>query len=111
MHVLVVYVPETHIEEVKEALFEAGGGAIGDYSRCSWQVKGDGQFQPGEGSDPFLGSKGRVERVTEYRVEMVCQDERLEAVGQALLQAHPYEEPAYHFYRGLSLAELQGGRR
>ncbi|HDQ15008.1 MAG TPA: NGG1p interacting factor NIF3 [Sediminispirochaeta sp.] len=109
MYILVVYVPETHLEVVKEALFEAGAGQIGDYRRCSWQVRGMGQFEPGEGSSPFIGDLGRLEELPEYRVEIACPDQKLKSIAAALVEAHPYEEPAYHFYRGLSLLELPGG--
>ncbi len=99
MHVLVTYIPEDHIEQVKNALFEAGGGAIGTYSRCSWQVKGQGQFRPEQGSSPFIGQVAEVARVTEFRLEMVCPDEKVLNVEEALKKAHPYEEPAYHFLK------------
>ena len=89
------YVPETHIEAVKRAAFDAGAGRIGDYDSCSWQVLGQGQFRPLEGSDPFLGKQGAVETVAEYRVEMVCDAEHIRAAVEAMRQAHPYEEPAY----------------
>ena len=99
MYVVVTYVPVTHIEQVKTALFEAGGGAIGNYSSCSWQVKGQGQFKPGAGSDPFLGQSEQLEKVDEYRLELVCSDEKAAEVAAALKRAHPYEEPAYHFLK------------
>ncbi len=99
MYVLVAYVPETHIEQVKTAIFRAGGGAIGNYTSCSWQVKGQGQFEPGAGSEPYLGKVDRLEKVDEYRLELVCSDEKAAAVAEALRNSHPYEEPAYHFIK------------
>ena len=99
MYKLCVYIPEEHLESVKRALFDAGAGRIGSYSECCWQVEGVGQFRPGEGSDPFLGAQGEVERVPEYRVEMVCADELLDQVVAALRDAHPYEEPAFDLIR------------
>jgi hypothetical protein len=96
MFQLVFYVPETHVEPVKEALFAAGAGRIGDYVRCAWQVLGQGQFEPSAGSQPFLGEQGRLEALPEYRVEMVCDDACIATALEALLAAHPYEEPAYH---------------
>lgn len=96
MYVLVFYVPANEAERVKRALFEAGAGRIGDYQECSWEVLGEGQFRPMEGSTPFLGSEGELERVAELRVEMVVADSLIEKVVKALLEAHPYEEPAYH---------------
>ena len=96
---LCVYVPEAQLEALKSALFAAGAGRIGNYSECCWQVLGSGQFRPGEGSDPHLGSLGEVERVAEYRVEMVVADEFVDAVVAALRAAHPYEEPAFDLIR------------
>ena len=95
MYKLVFFVPETHAEEVKSAVFTAGAGAIGDYEKCCWQVLGTGQFQPNEQANPFIGSANKVETVSEYRVEMVCEPEYIKGVVEALKQAHPYEEPAY----------------
>ena len=95
MYKLGFYVPENHLEPVKQALFEAGAGRIGDYDNCCWQALGQGQFRPLAGSDPFIGSQGEVERVAEYRVEMVLSAEAVRAVVDALHRAHPYEEPAW----------------
>jgi len=92
---LCFYVPESHLEEVKTAVFSAGAGRIGDYDSCCWQVLGQGQFRPLTGSDPFLGRQGEVEKVAEYRVELVCAAQYIKAAMQALRDAHPYEEPAW----------------
>jgi hypothetical protein len=99
MYQLCFYVPETHAEDVKEALFAAGAGRVGDYTACAWQVLGEGQFRPGSDSQPFLGEQGRLERVPELRVELVCDDAFIAAVIEALRSAHPYEEPAFHYFR------------
>lgn len=96
---LCFYVPETHAEEVKMAVFRAGAGRIGDYDCCSFQVKGQGQFRPLEGSDPFIGQQGEIERVSEYRVEMICTEGKLRPALEALRQAHPYEEPAIDLWK------------
>ena len=95
MYKLCFYVPESHLEAVKNAVFDAGAGRIGDYDRCCWQVVGQGQFRPLAGSEPFLGSQGALEQVPEYRVEMVCERPVIIKVVAALMQAHPYEEPAW----------------
>lgn len=95
MYKLSFYVPESHLEEVKLAVFAAGAGKIGDYDSCCWQVLGQGQFRPLAGSQPFLGQLGAVEVVPEYRVEMVCEAALIKAAVAALLDAHPYEEPAW----------------
>ncbi len=95
MYKLGFYVPESHRETVKEALFAAGAGRIGQYDRCCWQVLGQGQFRPLPGSAPALGQLGRVEQVAEWRVEMVCDVPVLHEVLAALRRSHPYEEPAF----------------
>ncbi len=99
MYKMCYFVPETHVEKTKQALFEAGAGRIGDYDSCAWQCIGKGQFRPLEGSDPFLGKVGEVEVVDEFKVELVCADKLIGAALAALKRAHPYEEPAYEVYR------------
>ena len=99
MYKFCFFVPESHLEAVKEAVFATGAGRIGDYDSCCWQTPGQGQFRPLEGSNPFLGSRGEVEQVDEYKVEMVCDDHVIEAAIEALFEAHPYEEPAFDVYR------------
>jgi hypothetical protein len=93
------FVPDSHVELVKSAVFAAGGGRIGAYDHCSWQVLGQGQFRPLDGSTPFIGEAGRVELVAEWRVELVVADELIRAVVAALKQSHPYETPAYEVWR------------
>jgi hypothetical protein len=96
---LTVYVPARHLAAVKRALFAAGAGRYPRYDCCCWQVRGEGQFRPLAGSRPFVGARGTVKRVPEYRVEMLCPENRARAVVVALRRAHPYEEPAYDFVR------------
>lgn len=95
MYRISFYVPESHLEVVKAALFAAGAGHIGDYDCCAWQVKGQGQFRPLSGSNPHTGRQDVVETVDEYRVELVCDEVHVRAAVAALRQAHPYEEPAF----------------
>src|SRR5690554_2333327 len=95
MYKLCFYVPVEHLEPVKQAVFTAGGGRMGDYDQCCWQVAGAGQFRPLQGADPFIGEQGKVEQVPEYRVELVCAADCVRDVIAALKQAHPYEEPAF----------------
>lgn len=83
---------------VKQAVFAAGAGRIGDYECCSWQVLGQGQFKPQPGAKPCIGELGRLEQLAEYRVEMVCADELINPAIAALKLAHPYEEPAFHAF-------------
>jgi len=99
MYKLCYYVPATHLEATKAAVFDAGAGRVGDYDRCCFQVLGEGQFRPLPGSRPFLGSEGELERLEEYRVEMVCEDDVVDSVVTALRLAHPYEEPAFDLIR------------
>jgi len=99
MYKICYFVPETHLEKTKQALFEAGAGRIGDYDSCAWQCYGQGQFRPLQGSNPFLGSSGTLETVGEFKVELVCRDDLIKEALAALKQAHPYEEPAYEVYR------------
>lgn len=99
MYKLCFYVPESHLESVKAAVFAAGAGRIGAYEACCWQIKGQGQFRPLPGSNPFIGNHDELETVAEYRVELVCADEHIHAAVAALKQAHPYEEPAYDVLR------------
>ncbi len=93
------FVPDSHVEVVKSAVFAAGGGRIGDYDHCAWQVLGTGQFRPLDGSQPFIGEAGQVEQVEEWKVELVVADELIRSVVAALKQSHPYETPAYEVWR------------
>ena len=95
---LVVFVPREALDAVREALFAAGAGRIGDYERCSWYTEGTGTFLAGEGTNPSIGERGREERVLELRLETVYPAEREEEVVRALREAHPYEEPAFDLY-------------
>ncbi len=93
------YVPESHLDGVKSAMFVAGAGRVGDYDQCAWQTLGEGQYRPLEHSDPFIGSEGEVEVLAEYKVEIVCVFEHLTAVISAMKASHPYEEVAYSVIR------------
>jgi len=96
---LAFFVPASHVEVVKAAVFAAGGGRIGDYDRCAWQTLGQGQFRPLDGSQPFLGQAGQVEVVEEWKVELVVADDLIAQAVAALKQSHPYETPAYEVWR------------
>ena len=95
---LVVFVPREALEKVRDALFAAGAGRIGDYQRCSWYTAGTGTFLGGETTTPTVGERGREERVQELRLETVYPEDRHEEVVAALRAAHPYEEPAFDVY-------------
>ena len=99
MYKISIFIPSTHLDVVKAALFNAGAGRIGDYDSCAWQCLGTGQFRPLQGANPFLGEQDKVESVEEYKVEMVCADEFIRQAIEAMKQAHPYEEPAYDVWK------------
>jgi hypothetical protein len=88
-------VPPAKADVVREAMFSAGAGHIGDYSHCSWSVTGTGQFLAHEGASPTIGSVGAVERVTEERLEVIAPATARAAVVSAMRAAHPYEQPAF----------------
>jgi len=93
---LVVYVPRSHVEQVREALFEAGAGAIGNYDQCSFNSAGYGTFRPGDQADPTIGTSGSQERVEETKIEVVFPADKERSIIVSMLAAHPYEEVAYH---------------
>lgn len=95
---LVVFVPASHLKQVKSAIASAGAGRIGDYSGCFWQVLGSGEFKPEAGADPSVGEVGRTESVEEYRLESVVPERDVSAVIAAMRAAHPYEEVAFDLY-------------
>lgn len=99
MYKLAFFVPPSHLEAVKQAVFAAGGGRLGAYDQCCWQVLGEGQFRPLDGSQPFIGQSGIVERVVEWKVELVVDEGLIADVVTALKAAHPYETPAYEVWR------------
>jgi dinuclear metal center YbgI/SA1388 family protein len=92
---LVVFVPESSADAVREAVTDAGAGALGDYDSCTYSMVGEGRFRPLAGSSPAIGTVGEMEVVREVRVETVVPRSRRTAVVRALLGAHPYEEPAF----------------
>ena len=104
MYKLCFFVPDTHVEAVKQAVFASGAGRIGNYEACCWQVLGQGQFRPLPGSQPFIGETGVVQQVAEWKVEMVVADELIHDAVKALKKSHPYETPAFDVWR---LSDLQ----
>lgn len=103
MYKIAFFVPETHKDAVKQALFDAGAGRVGNYDCCSWETLGQGQFRALQGANPFLGTIDQIEHVDEYRVELVCADALVSIAIRALKAAHPYEEPAFDVWK---LAEI-----
>jgi dinuclear metal center YbgI/SA1388 family protein len=95
---LVTYVPEDHLDKVREAVFEAGAGVIGNYDKCSFSGTGYGSFRGGENTKPFAGKKGQLHFEKEIRFETILLSHLKETVTKALIGAHPYEEVAYDIY-------------
>lgn len=106
MIVLVVFVPASHADAVRRAAAEAGAGSIGNYRACSFSAPGTGRFEPTYGARPAIGRVGDLEEVAEERIEVVCDRADARSVLDAVLAAHPYEEPAYHLYETLDPASL-----
>ncbi|MCX6784360.1 MAG: YqfO family protein [Candidatus Komeilibacteria bacterium] len=95
---IVVFVPESHAEKVRQAMGDAGAGVIGNYTHCSFSSKGQGRFLPQVGAHPAIGEVGKFELVEENRIEMTCDREKLQEVVAAMKQAHLYEEVAFDVY-------------
>lgn len=97
MYLLCVYVPDSHLDSVKNAIFAGGGGKLGNYECCAWQTEGLGQFRPLDGSDPYLGQSGRIETVAEFKLEVIVAEPCIDDIINAMKLAHPYEVPAYYY--------------
>ncbi len=92
---LYTFVPQEHADKVREAIFKAGGGRIGNYSECSFNIKGTGTFKPGEGTNPHTGQVGKREETNEEKIEVIFPAYLKEKLVKAMTEAHPYEEVAY----------------
>jgi len=95
---LVTFIPESHLEKVKNALFEAGAGVIGNYDQCGFTTSGTGSFRGNENTKPFLGEKGKIHFEKEIRFETILFSHLKDKVIKVLLDVHPYEEVAYDLY-------------
>ena len=104
----VVFVPMSHVEQVKLSIGDVGAGWIGNYSHCSFGTNGIGSFKPLEGSNPHLGSKGKIEEVEEVRLETIVPEKLLNKVLKAVITSHPYEEVAYDIYPLINSGEEYG---
>lgn len=104
--VLVVFVPIEDSDRVRAAMSAAGAGRLGSYRGCSFSVVGAGRFEPLPGATPAIGAVGSAEVVAEERIEAIVPRDRARSVVEAMLAAHPYEEPAWHAYPMLTLADL-----
>lgn len=98
MHKFCFYVPASHLEIVKNALFEKGAGKIGNYDHCCWQTLGEGQYRPLSQSNAFKGEKNKISHESEYLVEMICEDHLVDTLIDTLLKTHPYETPAFQIW-------------
>ena len=95
---LAVFVPESHVNKVAEAIHQSGGGIIGEYSHCSFRTSGTGTFKGSDDSNPTIGKKGKVEFVEEVKLEVLVDKWKLNQVLNAMKDSHPYEEVAYDIY-------------
>lgn len=100
---IVITVPETHADKIREVLGLSGAGKVGDYSYCSFSVKGMGRFIPSKDAHPFKGKKGVLEEVVEERIETVCAIDILDHVLKEVKKAHPYEETVIDIYPGYEI--------
>ena len=99
MYKLIFFVPKTHSDQLKDKLWESGLGKQGDYENCAFSLDGIGQFKPLKGANPTLGSVNKLENVLETRVEMLCEENLKEIAVKIIKKYHPYEKPAYEFYK------------
>ncbi len=95
---LVITVPKTHGDQIRQALGNAGAGRIGDYAYCSHTTEGVGRFLPQKGASPSTGSIGTLEEVLEERIETLCQENIVDFVLEEVYKVHPYEEPVVYIY-------------
>ncbi|CAA0084360.1 GTP cyclohydrolase 1 type 2 [BD1-7 clade bacterium] len=105
MYKFCFYVPSA--DAVKTAVFATGAGAIGDYRECCFESAGTGQFRALDGANPAIGLVGDLEHVDELKVELVCATAHILDAVRAMINAHPYEEPAYEVWPVLTLADLE----
>lgn len=99
MYKIECLVPETHVEEVKAAMFAGGAGCMGNYDCCCFCTPGVGQFRPCEGAQPFIGEHNTVEYVNEVKIEMACPTENILTAIAAIRRSHPYEHPAFAYWK------------
>ena len=105
---LVAYIPASHFEQVRQTVFEAGAGHIGNYDSCGYSVEGQGTFRALDGANPFVGQKGTLHTESEIRFETVFPSHLSRQVVTALIGSHPYEEPAYDIY-ALKNTDIRAG--
>lgn len=99
LYKLIVYVPKSHLNQVREAFHKGGAGYIGNYSHCTFQGEGQGTFKPLKGSNPYSGQLDQISFVDEYKLESITAEKNLERLLQEIKAAHPYDEMAYDLYK------------
>jgi hypothetical protein len=104
---IIIGVPQTHLYVVLDAMAEAGAGALGEYTHCSYFSPGVGRFKPSAAANPVLGDRETVNEVPEVRVETICDRDKVKAVIAAIRRAHPYEEPMLYLLPLLSEADFE----
>lgn len=108
LYKFIIFVPQSHIEVVKEELARNGAGWIGNYSHCSFSTEGTGSFKALENSNPYVGSVGKIEQVQEVRLETIVREKDLAKTLKSVLKVHPYEEVAYDIYPLVNKGQVQG---
>lgn len=99
MYKLNYFVPKDSKEKTKQALFNIGVGRYDNYEHCSWETLGQGQFKPVKNANPHLGELDKLEKVDEYKVELICSNELIKKAIETLKEVHPYEEVAYEVFK------------
>ncbi len=99
LYKVITFCPIDHMSNIQTAMFNAGAGHIGNYDSCSYYTDGNGTFRALEGTNPFVGNKNELHTENEYRLETIVPDSNLSRVISAMIEAHPYEEPAYDIYK------------
>jgi hypothetical protein len=106
LYKLVFNVPLSHADRVRRAIGDAGAGQVGNYSHCSFSVRGTGRFLPNSNANPHIGKAGIFEEVEEEQIQVDVKQDRVQTVIDALLEAHPYEEVGFEVYEQLDWREI-----
>ena len=99
MYKLNYFVPVDSKEKTKQALFDIGVGKYENYEYCCFETLGTGQFKPVDSANPHIGELDKIEKVQEYKVEMICSDVLIKKAVKVLKESHPYEEVAYEVFK------------
>ena len=103
---IVVGAPPENVDAVLNAIAEAGGGVLGDYTHCAYISRGQGHFKPDESANPHVGDRGQINAVDEMRIETFCDRDRAKAVVAGIRAVHPYEEPVIYLIPLLDESDL-----